>query len=81
MENIITPIKTLHGTSAESLLNDYFAAMSAVNTAKQKFLRIEFNARDYATFELFCEAKAQRIDAYTKLEQVERYLETIVESI
>jgi hypothetical protein len=81
MENIITPIKTLHGTNADSLQDDYINALNGIRIAKNRFLRIEFNARDYASFELFREAKSQRIDAYIKLEEVERYLETIVESI
>jgi len=81
MENYVLPIKTLHGTKPESLLQDYLNAIDAMRTLQQKFNSIEFNARDYVTFDAYCKAREQRIDEYLKLVEVEAYLNTIAESI
>jgi hypothetical protein len=81
MENVMLPIRTLHGMNADKLREDYIEAMSVVENAKQRFMQIEFNARDYADFESFCKAKEQMIDAYSKLDDVCIYLETIAASI
>lgn len=71
--NPILPVKTLHGTSWQSLCEDYDNARIAVEEASNALAKIEFNSRDYATGE-WSDVVKQRHDIYEKLAEVREFL-------
>lgn len=78
---ITTPVINLHGTGAQRLQDEYIKAMDAVGHAMNEFRNIEFNARDYESFESFEIAKKERNLNFQKLYEVYMDLEKIAESL
>jgi len=76
--NPTLPTPTLHGTSFQSLCEDYEKARLAVEEAANAISQIEFNSRDY-TSETWYEAVAERADIFKKLGEVRTYLMTHAE--
>jgi hypothetical protein len=73
--NLTLPVKTIHGTSWNSLCEDYENARIAVEEAANALAKIEFNSRDYATG-TWIDAVKQRHDIYEKLSEVRDFLMT-----
>jgi hypothetical protein len=73
--NPILPVKTLHGTSWQSLCEDYENARIAVDDATNALSKIEFNSRDYA-YGTWRDAIKERHDIYEKLSEVRDFLMT-----
>jgi len=76
--NPTLPTKNLHGTSFQSLCEDYEKARLAVEEAANAISHIEFNSRDY-TNESWYEAVVERAAIFKKLDEVRTYLMTHAE--
>jgi hypothetical protein len=74
--NITTPTIHMNGTSYQDLWNGYENAYNAVRAAQDAIRAIEFNSRDYyvQSNQAYSKASDERIEQYTKLNEVEEYL-------
>jgi hypothetical protein len=74
----MTTLPTIHlnGTSAESLLDEYRAAMKAMQAAAQALYSCTCNARDFYPQgdAAWIQARGERADAFRKLHELEQYL-------
>jgi len=78
--NPTLPVKTLHGTSWQSLCEDYDNARVAVDEATDAISKIEFNSRDYIG-DAWETAVKERHDIYEKLAEIRQYLMTHAEHL
>jgi len=78
--NPTLPVKTLHGTSWQSLCEDYDNARVAVEEAANAISKIEFNSRDYIG-EGWRNAVEERAAIFKKLDEVREYLMTHAEHL
>ncbi len=80
---MILPTIHSNGTSKTMLIEGYQKAAAALQTFKEAFVSIEFNARDYYTQspEAFVEARQQRIEIIRQMVDMDRYLDAHIEHI
>jgi len=81
MKTPTLPCRNLHGTKAEALQNDYIRAMELLREATEKFNRIEFNPRDYLSWQEFSKAADERNQCRNYLLHVHDYLEAVAISL
>jgi hypothetical protein len=78
----VVPVRNLHGSNMETLMNQYIDAIRKINAAMVQITEgIDFHARDYGTWDEFIKAKQERLDALKKLYDVHYYLRSVVENI
>lgn len=79
----IFPMIHMNGTGRKALTEGYEKANDAMQKAKDAFIAIEFNARDYYPIgeTAFIEAKNERAEIAKKIEDVLNYLESHLEKL
>jgi len=83
MSNITLPTVHLNGTSRDSLLDDYMAAMDAIRLAMKALQSAAPNARDYyvQAGDTFCMAQNQHFVRLARLRETLDELNTLAEHV
>ena len=77
----ILPVLTLHGSSPESLRNDYMNVLKEIYSLQEAIRKVDFHSRDYNGQEEWTNARIQRLEIMAQLKYIQNHFEIIAESI
>jgi hypothetical protein len=80
-KNPILPVRNLHGSSTESLRNDYYNALKKLNEFLIAYRNIDFHSRDYSDLNHYKKAEQEHTQIFFMAMDIENYLTAHIESI